>query len=251
MNSEQASGMEMWPSASKKRKAIAIYIDFLLFSASVTLIVWALGRLDPDLSDTQLWIQLVLFAVVEWVLLKVFSWSPGYWALGIYRSSEPGSADNLVVDPRIRVSERWWTILFGVLAVLDGTKSAIRWALWHPPIPFMGFQLPQMTSVVISVSIGCALCVVGLLVLRCYRGAALAGVALYGIALVSSILSYDLWVSWAALDVVARREYQGLPVREGEVEFMQQFVPVATMIAPALMAVWLGFIIRRFQRQVV
>ena len=79
----------------------------------------------------------------------------------------------------------------------------------------------------------------------------MAGVALYGIALVSSILSYDLWASWAALDVVARREYQGVPVRESGVEFMQQFVPPASVIAPALMVVWLGFIIRRFRRQAV
>ena len=189
-----------------------------------------------------------MFLVVELVLLKVISWSPGYWALAIYQKAEPGQRPLLVVSPQVTSVERWWTILLGVLIVLEGTKMAVRWALWHPPIPFMGTQLESIPSAIVSVLMGGALCAIGLLVLRGRPKAALAGVVLYSVALLSAILSYELWSSWVAADVVARREFQGVPIREGEVAAMQRWAPAVIVGGPTLMLLWLAATARRFWR---
>jgi hypothetical protein len=102
----------------------------------------------------------------------------------------------------------------------------------------MGVQLEEVSSAIVSVVLGGLLCAVGLFVLRCRFRAAIAGLALYGLALISGVLSAELWPSWVAADVVARREYQ----------VMQKLAPVVVAGAPALMCLWLAAAGRRFSR---
>jgi hypothetical protein len=248
MSSHDQQQTQAWPSASKKRRLLAVYVDFLLFSAAVALVCWALGRLDPSLAVAPLWVQITTFLVVEAIVVKAVAWSPGHWSLGIYRAAVPGLGPTPVVSPNIVNAERWWTVLLGVLIALEGTKMAVRWSMWHPPVPLMGAQLEFAPSAVFSVVMGGMLCAVGLFVLRCRPKAASVGMALYAIALISGALSYELWSSWAAADVVARREYRGLPVREGEIETMRRWAPMLAVGAPALMLAWLVAAGRRFSR---
>lgn len=248
MSSDDQQQTQAWPSASKKRRVLAVYVDFLLFSAAVALVLWALAKFDPSLADTPLWMQVTTFLIVEAIILKAVAWSPGHWSLGIYRAAVPGLGPTPVVSPEIARAERWWTVLLGVLIALEGTKMAVRWTMWHPPVPFMGAQLEFAPSAMFSVVMGGMLCAVGLFVLRCRPKAALVGMALYAIALMSGALSYELWSSWAAADVVARREYQGLPVRGGEIETMRRWAPMLVIGAPALMLAWLFAASRRFGR---
>lgn len=248
MSADEQQQIQAWPSASKKRRVLAFYVDFLLFSAAVALVCWVLAKFDPSLAVAPLWMQITTFLIVEAIILKAVAWSPGHWSLGIYRATVPGLGETPVVDPNIFNTQRWWTVLLGVLIALEGTKMAVRWAMWHPPVPFMGAQLDFAPSALFSVAMGGMLCTVGLFVLRCRPKAALIGMALYAIALTSGALSYELWSSWAAADVVARREYQGLPVREGEIETMRRWAPMLVVGGPALMLPWLFAARRRFSR---
>lgn len=248
MSSDDQQQTQAWPSASRKRRVLAVYVDFLLFSAAIALVGWALAKFDPSLAVAPLWMQITTFLIVEAIIVKAVAWSPGHWSLGIYRASVPGLGPTPVVNPNIANAERWWTVLLGVLIALEGTKMAVRWAMWHPPVPFMGAQLEFVPSAVLSVVVGGMLCAVGLFVLRCRPKAALVGMALYAIALISGALSYELWASWAAADVVARREYEGLPVREGEIETMRRWSPMLVVGGPALMLAWLFAASRKFSR---
>lgn len=248
MNFDDQQQIKPWPPASKTRRILAVYVDFLLFSVVIALVSWVLAKVDPSLAVAPLWVQITTFLVVEAIILKVVAWSPGHWSLGVYRANVPGLGPKPIVNPSIANTERWWTMLLGVLIVLEGTKMAVRWALWHPPVPFMGIQLELAASTMLSVVMGAMLSAIGLFVLRCHTKAALLGMALYAISLISSVLSYELWSSWAAADVVARREYQGLPVREGEIETIRHWMPMLVVAGPALMFAWLFAVSRRFSR---
>jgi hypothetical protein len=150
----------------------------------------------------------------------------------------------LVVEPSAKATERWWILLCGVFVLLEGTKIAVRWTLWHPPMPFMGLELGAVASGAVSVLFGCALCVTGLFVLRCDQRGAVLGTLLYIVVLISGVLSYEFWPSWVAQDVEARRAMQGVPVGEDEVQIMQRFIPLVFVGSPILMMAWLAFIAR-------
>ena len=57
-----------------------------------------------------------------------------------------------------------------------------------------------------------------------------------GLDALSAFLSRDLLPGWVEAYVHARRAYQGLPVRPGEVERMQAFVPWLPIIPLVLLA---------------
>ncbi len=248
MSDTAIGNVSHWRPASRKRRALAIYIDFQLYSAVSTLAFWAVGKLSPVVTLESSWMRLALFPFLEFILLRSLRRSPGYWALGIRSIPPPSSEAGIVVDPDALQSERWWTLLLGMLLILEGTKTAVRWVLWHPPVPFMGIQLSATWSAAVSVVSGVFLCGIGFFLLRRRAEAALFGVALYAISLVSGLLSYDLMGSWAAADVIARRDYQGLPVREGEVELMQSLAPAIVVVTPVIFIVWLLAAHRRFRR---
>lgn len=253
-----------WTKASRKRRVLALYLDFLIVGGPWTLAVWGLHEAVPGIQRLHYPIQLFLLLVLETVLLHRFSWSPGHWLLGIRRLSTdpfalPGAPERLrpayVVEPWLKRNERWWTILFGVVAVLDGVKSLVRWTMWTPAIPFMGVQLTDGVSVAVLLVLGTLECAVGCAVLRLRPVVVALGPVYYGVILTSVILSWPLWPAWAERFLVARRAYQGLPVREGEVEFIQRFVPLIGLgfgllmtICLLVVAVWI-LRARRIQRQ--
>ncbi len=239
--------------ARRGRLLLAAYLDYLLFGIPWTLWLWTSARLWPDLAGYPGWLRFVLFGVLELLLLGLVRWSPGLFALGIARAplADPETGARLsvwAVDPAVKAAERWWTMLLGVFAVLDGAKAAVRWALRHPPLPFFGQELPEPVADGLSAAVGAAECAVGLLLLRAWPAAGLASAALYAGVLLSSALSLSQLRAWAAAEVIARRAYQGLPVRAGEVEIMQQAAPLLFVAAPVLLIAWSLLVHGRFRR---
>ena len=221
------------------------------------MVVWGLSESVPDIQRLSLPIKLFLFLGLEAVLVRGFSWSPGHWLLGIHRLridafAVPVAAEKrqptYLVEPWLKLNERWWTILFGVLAILNGAKALVRWTMWTPAIPFMGIQLHEATSVEVLLALGTAECLVGCVALRLRPVIVILGRIVYGVTIASTVLSWQLWPAWVERYVLARRAFQGLPVREGEVEFMQQIVPFSIIATGLVMGTWMlvvAFWIRR------
>jgi len=250
-----------WPAASRKRLLLAIYVDWLLVSAPLVIVQALLTRTLPGLAEVPFWTSILFFAALEFVLLDRVQWTPGFWALGIdaHRTSavpapeDPGmEKPRYHVDPRILASERWWTVLFGVFAVLSGVQGMTRWTMWSNPIPPIGIDVPWPASVVLTIAVGAAEVAVGICVLRLMAPALPLGVAVYGLQAVVLMLAWPAIPEWAEQQQMARRAYQGLPVRPGELENMRAMAqPMAAggiaVVSVVMLAV--GLRIRRLHRQ--
>ncbi len=62
----------------------------------------------------------------------------------------------------------------------------------------------------------------------------------------SAAVSWDLWDDWAARYVVARRAYEGLPVRPGEIESLQSMSPELVIIGMAFNGALILLLTKRF-----
>ena len=234
--------------ASRKRRFLAWYLDFLFFSAPWILIIWGLSSAVPAFHKFSYAAKVAFFVALEVVLIRLVSWSPGHALLGIQRLRiDPFATPQAtyhhrpryIVEPWLKSNERWWTMLFGVLAILSGMKSIVRWTMWMPAIPFMGFQLNDSGSPAVLVCLGVLECAVGCMALRLRPTLLVLGAVFYVTSVVSTLVSWQLWPAWIERCVVARRTFQGVPVREGEVEFMQQFVPTSTVVIGVIMGAWM------------
>lgn len=252
---ERRVDCEHWPAASKKRQLLAVYLDYLLFGAPWTVVVSSLSESIPALEKLAFPLQILLFLALESLLFGVVRWSPGIALLGMRTTVGPTIAPSgeerktrYVVDPWLKLNERWWTVLFGVLVVLDGAKVLTRWTKWTPAMPFMGIQLDETATAVVCLALGMLECAVGCVALRLHRALMLLGPLLYASTLASVVLSWPLWPDWIERYVVARRAYQGLPVRDGEVEIMRLVIPVGMVAIGVIMWVWMGLVALRCHR---
>jgi hypothetical protein len=228
---------------SKKRWLLAIYLDLVVFSAAWGLI---LHFLAPGREFTLL--RYLVFGLLEAMLLGLVRWSPGEYLLSISflcraddpvvpEGAEPLEAGRKpVVDRRVWSNEAALTILLGVLYVVDGAKSVVRWTMWSPPQPVFGVQLGTAGGAAIAVAEGILYLFVGGLVLRLHRWAPPAVAATSALLLASAAFSWRLWDDYVLRYVEARRAYQGVAVRPGEVAFMQALTPEGAM-ALAVLAV--------------
>ena len=240
-----------WPAPSRRRRLLAVYLDFLLLGAPIHLALWALRQKLPWIDAGSVPLRLGWFAVIEWLLISRLKWSPGNYALGIVlRPLAPlegaiAPADERKeprVDPGLLERERWWTVLAGVLFVLDGAKLMVRWTEWSRPMPFLGMALADGPSAATQVVLGVAEAAAGIGVLRLSPAAAAGGVAMAVLVMVSTLMSWALLPDWIAHDVIGRRAVQGLPVREGEVETMQALIPPFMVVVAAIEALWMALV---------
>ena len=237
--------------ASWQRRLLACFLDYLLFGVPWALVVWSLGKTLP--STLSFLIGLAVFMGLEALLLQV-GWSPGHWLLGIRRVvvADPlaasGTRSSWIVDPWLKSNEKWWTMLFGVLAILDGAKSLVRWSMWTPPIPFLGFQLDEATSAWVLVALGVFECAIGWAALRLRQELLPVGLTYYVLTIGSTLLSWRLWPAWVEKYTLARRAYQGLPLRDGEVELMQRLIPGSMVVGGILLGLWMLLVAWRIHR---
>jgi len=220
-----------WPNATKKRKVLALYLDYLLFGVPWSIAVWILTSTVPGLEREPWGARIVLFALLEWSILKFVKSSPGQWLLGIrdvgrvdpsIPIDQGGVRITKVVEPWLKSNERWWIILFGVLAILNGSKSMVRWTMWGVAMPFFGIELTEATSAVVMTLFGMLECAVGIAALRLKPIVLPLGVVNYGANLVSIVLSWPLLPQWIEEAQRARRQAQRLPVRPGKLSSCKQ-----------------------------
>jgi hypothetical protein len=245
-----------WPLASAVRTLFALYIDYLLFCAPWRITIWALTTFI-DLEREPFGLRIIFFGILESSLFKHVKWSPGLWLLGIqYQTKidysvpiEKGGTRNVrIVDPWLRSNERWWTMLFGVLAILNGAKSMVRWTTWKNPFPFFGVQLDDVSSALLMFVLGAFECIVGMAALR-LRPAVLPLGALYYIAYASSVLlSWHLWPDFIEKVLRTLRQHQGLPVRLGGIESLQAALPMLFLVVPVTALIYLAPVYLRVRK---
>ena len=246
-----------WPVASAKRLLLSGYLDYLLFGAPWAIAVWALESSWPALPRLSLPLRLCYFLVLEATLLGPLKWSPGQYCLGIVAWKRSPFADprdpetvhpTYLVDPRIKSNERWWTVLLGVLSILDAAKSISRWTLWHAPMPVMGMQLSSEATIAFQILLGVAEVAVGVAVLRLRPAALMLGLVVYGFLIVSILLSWDLLPAWIEQAVTAKRASLGRTSRPGEIGSMSTLVPVATLVSCCVALGWVALVARRARK---
>jgi hypothetical protein len=222
----------------RKRQLLALYVDYLVFSAFYQPIAWTIRSSMP----AENWI----IALVVFVVLRGLAWllkltSPGHWALGIH-TGEVAS-----VDPHILARERWWTTTAGTLLVLEGSKNLVRWTQGLPVEPLLGLASPQWVATAAITMLGTLNVAAGLLILRTRWLGAMLGIGVLVAEVAAAIVYRDDFQRWAGQAVIARRALQGLPVRDGEVEMMQMLTTTALPAVTAVGVLWLLVVALRFR----
>lgn len=121
----------------------------------------------------------------------------------------------------------------------------MRWTQWHTPLPLFGVEVGAAVSIAVNMVLGAVSCLVAFSLLRLTSRAWRLGVAYLAVSLVLTLANWDRWDAWVAAEVHNRRAYQGVPVREGEVEFMQRLFPEALLAGLALYGVGLTAVKKR------
>ena len=224
---------------SRKRQLLALYIDYLIFTAIYQPVAWAVRSTAP--LDNWL-VALAVFASLRWAagwVLKVAL--PGQRALGIHAGQVS------TVEPLILERERWWTVTAGTLLVLEGSKNVVRWTQGLPVEPLLGPSAPQWMATAAITVLGALNVVAGLLILRTRPVGAVVGIGVLGVEALAAMIHREAFREWAAQAVLARRALQGLPVREGEVEMMQALTASVLPAVIAVGAMWLVLVALRFR----
>jgi len=220
--------------ATAKRLLLAWYLDFLFYSVFVTLLSHS-----ADWTFGTTWVaQLVGFGLIR-SAVSHFIETPGMMLLGIHRD---GTRDSTAFQ-----QESWLTMLLGTVFILDGAKRAVRWTEYARSLPDFGVLPDETGQIILSLVWGAGLITAGCLILRMRASGLWLGMALAVVALISIVWSWPLWDQALAQEVSERRLAQGLPVRPGEVEFMQRVIPLSLVVAHALAIGALLAVQRRFQ----
>lgn len=223
---------------SRKRQILALYVDYLGFTAVYQPIAWAVRSVFT--LDHWL-VTLAAFAGLRGVAWALKLWMPGQWALGI-RSGKMAT-----MESRILARERWWTATAGTLLVLEGSKNLVRWTQGLPVEPLLGLASPQWLAVMAITIFGGLNVIAGLLILRTRMAGAAIGIGVLSAEALAAVIHRDDFRQWAGQAVIARRSLQGVPLRDGEVEMMQM---LTTSVLPAMIAVgaiWLLVVALRFR----
>ncbi len=218
--------------ASKKRIFLAWYLDLLLF-----MVFWKFLE-HFQFSDRELpfWMGLGTFVLLEFICTKFYS-SIGMGFLSVDESHQ--------VDLDIYMRENWLTILLGVLFILEGTKKLVRWIDQSVAQPIFGMFLDPTLQIIINMLTGLLFLVTGYLFLKLKPVSIWLGLIVVFGTLVSCVLSWQLWDESMARVVLERRALQGLPVREGEIEFMQSLMPEGIIVATVILGFGILFSYKR------
>lgn len=199
---------------STTRKLLALYVDYLFFSALCAPAAWWLFRSGH--GELHWFVELGTFLMTRLLVYGHFDVTPGTWAVGYSERTGFG-----YVQPTIVAAETWWTMTGGALLMLEGSKNIVRWTQGLPPPPFFGAGAPEHVVITAIVAFGVLNMTAGLLILRAnYRGAIVA-IGVLCVQLIATLWNARAFRAWAAQAVTARRQLQNVPVRPGEVEQMQ------------------------------
>lgn len=197
-------------------RLLALYIDFIVIGTFVTLGNYAFGvamGYIPGIGNN--WYVEIGVSAGLTALARMLGLSLGE-ALLDYALEQADSE---------RRGRLWPNLVLGTFLMLDGLKLMVRWSQLDVAVPVFGMVETTASKVVVLVAMGAVSVVAGgmLLALRPMSRIAAAG------SLALSAVS--LAISWSVLDEaigriqIARREAQGLPIREGEIESIQTMLP--------------------------
>lgn len=197
-------------------RLLALYIDFIVIGTFVTLGNYALGQAMGYISGIG----------NDWYV--EIGASAGLTALARMLGLSLGEAllDHALDEADSEAPGRLWpNLVLGTFLMLDGLKLMVRWSQLDVAVPVFGMVETTALKVIVLVAMGAVSVVAGAMLLAFRPMSRLAAAG----SLALSALS--LAISWPVLDAaiarvqIARREAQGLPVREGEVEAIQAMLP--------------------------
>jgi len=252
--------LRAWRPARRRRILLAAYIDFLLFSVPWALLVFSIQRAFPSVSSLLPLTKFIVFGLLEGLLFRLRAWSPGAQILGIrfvplrdHASPIDQLWQGLVpyVSNELQERESWYTLALGVWFLNEGCKSLVRWTMWNPPVPFFGSPTDEVSSAIIYLVSGGFELFMGFQLCRVELRAAFVGVPYLIVQATSALVSWQLWDDWVAEMITRRRDFQGIPVREGEIEQMQAVTPEFVIAAGALSIVLLLIAIPRLRPRAV
>jgi hypothetical protein len=127
----------------------------------------------------------------------------------------------------------------GTLLILEGSKNLVRWTQGLPIEPLLGSASPEWLAILAKSALGALNVLAGLLVLRTNWTGAVIGSCALGVELLASLVYRSEFQQWVGRAVVARRALQGIPVREGEIQFMQAMTLNVAPLAMGVALIWL------------
>ena len=206
---------------------LALYIDFIFVNATVGLASFLVGRGMGFLSGEGLaWAAELGVSATMVALGRALGLSAGKPLLRY-------AAAQAAPDNRTRL---WANLLLGTLLVLDGLKQAVRWTRLDVVLPVFGVLETTPLKVALLIALGAFSIAAGCLILAFAPMARRAAAALLALEAISLALSWRVMPQGIALAQVARREAQGLPIRDGEIEFMQAVFPYMALASFAVLA---------------
>ena len=101
--------------------------------------------------------------------------------------------------------------------------------MYTPPSPFLGIQTDDLSFPLISIAMGVICISAGYFYLKLSKYGFWLAVSILLTDTFSIILSWDQWDEICKQLIINRREYQGLPVTEESIHFMQSIIPESTI----------------------
>jgi len=211
------------PVASRKRRALAIYLDFLLFGALWTLAGYWIGPLI-DLR----WGKYVVFLVLE-ILVQRVKYSPGLYILSIYRYGDEHD-EFLGVSPEVKSKETWITMILGTVLLIDGPRMLVRWTQIPFSRPYFGIVPDYAVGAILEAAVGAAEVFTAIALLKMSRTGLWAAAILATSMLISTLLSWDLFPQFLETYAQRRAELVGREFDPRMVDFMVPIVAGGTAI---------------------
>lgn len=246
-----------WLPARRRRMVLVAYLDLLILSLPGGAIEQAVRHFLTGTS-MPLWLELLAYAIVELILLRFISWSPGCSLLGVrlVEARTYGSGADRIwkgrlpfVSRELKSRESWLTLALGTLILNGAMKSLIRWAMWNPPMPMFGHPTDELTGAIVWIASGAIETAVAIALFRVDVRGVIIGIPYHAAHLVSAVAGWRLWGAWAEEMVVRRRAYQGLPVRAGEIEMVRAIAAVLTVGTLVVMIALLLAVLPRLRRR--
>ena len=221
--------------ATKKRLLLSWYIDFLFFMA-----LWGLLSYFMKLEESvPFWTPYLAFLLIRAITSKCIG-SIGFSFLSIDKNT-------MCVNEEIFRRENWLSILLGVLLILEGTKQLVRWTQMFVSQPAFGYFPDETTQIIIHLALGSISILAGYWFLKLNIRGFIAGISVTLISVISDALSWKLWDPVVEKMVLTRREVQGLPVRDGEVEMMQSLMPEGMLVVAGVSIIAMAVTYPRFK----
>jgi hypothetical protein len=137
-------------------------------------------------------------------------------------------------------------MILATLLVNDGWKSAVRWSMGYPARPYFGAIPDSVVSPLADIAFGAAEFFVAFAIFRMARAGLWSGLALAGIMLLSTGLSWAVFPRFVDAYAAHRAELRGSTFPSELVDAMTPILFVGTLAAAGLLGIVVFAYRRRF-----